>query len=233
MKQSLFSGLFIIALLLAACNNSNYNVKHELVSELDSVSYAIGIEFAKNLPRDGFDTVKPWIVARGLEDYFKKNEYLIPDEEIIDFLKTYVYKLKSEKYLAKYGDIKLEGEKFLEENKKKEGITCLAGGLQYEVLKEGSGPKPGAKSLVKLHYKGWLLSGEVLEDHMDGDPVPFMVDRVIPGWAEALQEMNEGSRWKLFIPYDLGYGTEIRPNSKIVPYSTLIFEIELVEVGEE
>ena len=120
--------------------------------------------------------------------------------------------------------------KFLEENKSKEGVKVTASGLQYIVLKEGTGAKPTAESQVKVHYHGTLIDGTVFDSSVDrGEPAEFGVNQVIPGWTEGLQLMSVGSKYKFFIPQELGYGAR-QAGEKIKPYSTLIFEVELLEV---
>lgn len=225
--------VLLIVSVAVSCTNNNNNVNRKLNSKLDSISYIIGLEFADKLPNDGFDTVNPWLVAQGMDDYYNKRDFLVPGDQAQGLLKAFAFEAKMEKYLEQYGDVKLEGEKFLEENSIKEGVLTLPSGLQYVVMKEGNGPKPQSDDLVMVYYKGWLLSGEMFDEHLDGNPVPFKVDRVIQGWTEALQLMKEGAKWQLFVPYDLAYGTELRPASIIVPYSMLNFEIELVKVGSE
>ena len=222
----------VIVFISISCNNKE-NVNLEIKNELDSVSYLIGVVLGENLPRDGFDTTNTWLVAKGLSDYYEKNELLIEVEDYKAFIRAFASREKIKKYLLKYGDVKSDGEEFLLENSKREGVVTLPSGLQYRVINEGNGPKPKSNDLVMVYYKGWLISGEVFDEHLDGDPIPFKVDRIIPGWTEALQLMKEGAKWQLFIPYDLAYGTEIRPSSIIVPYSMLTFEIELVKVGSE
>lgn len=227
-----FISLVVLIIISFSCRNKE-SVNFEIKNELDSVSYLVGVVLGENLPRDGFDTTNTWMVAKGLSDYYEKNDLLIEVEDYKGFIRAYASREKTKKYLSKYGDVKLKGEKFLEENSKKEGVVTLPSGLQYLVIKEGTGPKPKSNDLVMVYYKGWLLPGEVFDEHLKGDPIPFKVDRIIPGWTEAIQLMKEGAKWQLFIPYDLAYGTEIRPSSIIVPYSMLTFEIELVKVGSE
>ena len=227
-----FISLVVLVFISLSCSNKE-NVNLEIKSELDSVSYFIGVVLGENLPGDGFDTTNTWLVAKGLSDYYEKKDLLIEVEDYRGFIRAYASKEKIKKYLSKYGDVKLDGEEFLKENSKKKGVVTLPSGLQFRVIKEGIGPKPKSNDLVMVYYKGWLLSEEVFDEHLEGDPIPFKVDRIIPGWTEALQLMKEGAKWQLFIPYDLAYGTEIRPSSIIVPYSMLTFEIELVKVGSE
>ncbi|NDV93676.1 FKBP-type peptidyl-prolyl cis-trans isomerase [Dysgonomonas sp. 521] len=124
-----------------------------------------------------------------------------------------------------------EGEKFLAENKAKEGVVTLPDGLQYKVIKAGNGPKPAATDVVKVHYHGTLLDGTVFDSSVERkEPATFNVNRVIKGWTEALQLMPAGSKWMLYIPYDLAYGSR-GSGEKIKPFSTLIFEVELIEVN--
>ena len=227
-----FISLVVLVFVSLSCSNKEH-ANLEIKNELDSVSYFIGVVLGEGLQRDGFDTTNTWLVARGLRDCYEKSDLVIEVEDYREFIRAYASREKIKKYLSKYGDVKLEGEEFLMENSEKEGVVTLPSGLQYQVITEGIGPKPKSNDLVMVYYKGWLLSGEVFDEHLDGDPIPFKVDRIIPGWTEALQLMKEGAKWQLFIPYDLAYGTEIRPSSIIVPYSMLTFEIELVKVGSE
>ena len=123
-----------------------------------------------------------------------------------------------------------EGKKFLEENSKKDGIITLESGLQYQVLKSAEGPKPTINDQVTTHYHGTLLDGTVFDSSIErGQPATFPVSGVIKGWTEALQLMTVGSKWKLFVPYDLAYG-ERSAGPKIGPYTTLIFEVELISI---
>ena len=123
-----------------------------------------------------------------------------------------------------------EGEKFLAENKTKEGVVALPSGLQYKVVKEGTGAKPAAADMVKVNYKGTLLDGTVFDSNEGKEPITFNANRVIKGWTEALQLMPVGSKWILYIPYDLAYGAQ-GSGDRIKPFSTLIFEVELLEIN--
>ena len=124
-----------------------------------------------------------------------------------------------------------EGDKFLAENAKKPGVKTTASGLQYEVLTEGTGPKPKASDTVRVHYKGTLLDGETFDDsYARGEPVEFALAQVVPGWQEGLQLMPVGSKYKLWIPGKLGYGEQGTPGGPIGPNATLVFEVELLDV---
>jgi FKBP-type peptidyl-prolyl cis-trans isomerase FklB len=123
------------------------------------------------------------------------------------------------------------GEEFLAANAKKEGVKTTASGLQYLVLKEGQGKKPGSSDKVEVHYHGTLINGKVFDSSVDrGEPITFGVTQVIPGWTEALKMMNEGSKWRVFIPSELAYGRKGTPDGRIGPNEVLIFEIELLNV---
>jgi FKBP-type peptidyl-prolyl cis-trans isomerase FklB len=201
-----------------------------LATQMDTISYCVGVVFGSNLPKDGFDTIDTKQLARGLSDYVDKKQPLIDKDKAKQILLDYHARQFISHQVEKYADNKIAGEKFLKENAKREGVVTLSSGLQYKILKKGHGPKPGPDALVLVHYKGELIDGTVFEDHLSDRPVPFFVNRVIRGWKEALQLMPEGSRWKIYVPYQLGYGTELSANSVIEPFSTLIYEIELVKV---
>jgi FKBP-type peptidyl-prolyl cis-trans isomerase FklB len=204
-----------------------------LATQMDTISYCLGVVFGSNLPRDGFDTVDTKKLAQGLSDYVDRKAPLIDKDKAKQILLDYHAKTLIDRQLKKYADNKIDGEKFLEENGKRPEVTTLPSGLQYKVIKEGHGPKPGPDDLVLVHYQGKLIDGLVFEEHLTGRPIPFFVNRVIKGWQEALQMMPEGSRWMFYIPYQLGYGTEMSANGVIPPYSTLIFDLELVKVKKQ
>ena len=136
---------------------------------------------------------------------------------------------RDEELKEQYADKVKEGEEFLAENGKREGVVTLPSGLQYEVIKEGNGDKPTASDRVKVHYHGTLIDGTVFDSSIDrGEPTSFGVTQVIPGWTEALQLMPVGSKWKLYIPSDIAYGS--RDTGTIKPFSTLIFDVELIDI---
>ena len=132
-----------------------------------------------------------------------------------------------------YAKEKAEGDAFLAKNRQKKGIVTTASGLQYEILKEGSGDKPKAENTVKVHYTGYLINGKKFESSLDqGDPVEFPLNEVIKGWTEGVQLMSVGSKYKFYIPTELAYGQNPQPGGPILPGSTLIFEIELLGFKE-
>ena len=155
---------------------------------------------------------------------------IMTKEEAQTFMQTQMDAVKAKAMEKKYADNKAAGEKFLAENKTKEGVVALPSGLQYKVVKEGTGAKPAATDMVKVNYKGTLLDGTVFDSNEGKEPITFNANRVIKGWTEALQLMPVGSKWILYIPYDLAYGAQ-GSGDRIKPFSTLIFEVELLEIN--
>lgn len=223
--------IIIILVLDTSCNNKK-TVDVGVRSKLDSISYCIGIVYGQNLHGDGFDTINPWVIAQGFSDLLDENEedLLIGKEEAKNILLEHYADIKRGRLLSQFEDVKLEGEEFLKKNSKKKDVVTLPSGLQYTVLKEGTGPQPKIDDVIGVYYQSWMLNGTLFDKHTEGDPVIYGVNRVLPGWTEALQLMRTGAKWKLFLPYDLAYGTEFNPNSPIEPFSTLIFELELVDI---
>lgn len=202
------------------------NKKVDLTTQVDSASYAIGVQIGENFAKQGLDTVMNVdLILEGIKDQIAKNSKIDISEtdQIVQAFFTDMQKSQSS------GKVK-EGEDFLAENGKREGVTTTASGLQYEVLVQGDGPKPTITNTVKTHYHGTLLNGTVFDSSVDrGEPISFPLNGVIKGWTEALQLMPVGSKYKLYIPYDLAYG-ERGAGQLIGPFETLIFEVELLEI---
>lgn len=157
------------------------------------------------------------------------DDLLMDDMEAGAYVRKESQRRFDAKMEAEYGDNKAAGIAFLENNKNQEGVQVTASGLQYKVLKQGKGEKPVATSKVKVHYHGTLIDGTVFDSSVErGTPAEFGLNQVIPGWTEGVQLMNKGAKYQFFIPYELAYGT--RPMGEIKPYSTLIFEVELLDI---
>lgn len=229
--------LFLIiagaALILSSCGQKMTG-DAKLKSELDTLSYAIGSDMAKNLKRSAIDEINFELFKKAMMDVYEENDLKLSDEEVQEFLKNYSVKLrekqakKKEERAAKNLE---EGQAFLEENKAKEGINVTESGLQYEVIEEGTGESPGPESIVRCHYHGTLIDGTVFDSSVErGDTAEFALNRVIPGWTEGLQLMKEGAKYKFYIPTELAYGQNVRPGGPIEENMALIFEIELFEV---
>lgn len=199
----------------------------QTTTKMDSLSYSLGVLVAQNLKQQGLDQVDATSLAKGLEDVLKGDSLKIDVNTANQNVQNYMQAAQSKKFEKNIG----EGKKFLDENAKRAGVTTLPSGLQYEVLTAGTGPKPTADQQVTVHYHGTLLDGTVFDSSVErGEPASFGVTQVIQGWVEALQLMPTGSKWKLYIPYNLAYG-ERAAGGAIGPYSTLIFEVELLKIN--
>jgi FKBP-type peptidyl-prolyl cis-trans isomerase FklB len=203
-----------------------------LKTDKDKSSYALGLFIGKNLHMDP-TAVDSRILLRGLQDAMAGGKTLLTDDEMKDALTTLkaeMQKKQEEKMQAAGAPNQKEGEAFLAANKAKEGVVTLPSGLQYKILTQGSGPKPTLSDTVVCNYKGTLLNGtEFDSSYKRGQPASFAVGQVIKGWTEALQLMPVGSKWQLFIPAELAYGTR-GAGPDIAPNATLIFEVELISI---
>ena len=197
-----------------------------LKNNIDSVSYSVSVLIAKNLKNQGMDTIDATSMVAAVTDVFADNDLKISPEQANTIFQQYMQK-QSEKLNA---DKIAAGAAFLAENAKRAEVTTLPSGLQYEVLTAGTGAKPRANQKVTVNYEGSLIDGTVFESTFkQGRPATFGVTQVIQGWVEGLQLMEEGAKWKLFIPYDLAYGERGSPPT-IKPFSALIFTIELISI---
>jgi len=195
-------------------------------------SYAVGLNIGKSLRRDSVD-IDPIIFQQGLKDGLEGGKALLTDDEMKTTMTAVQADLRKrqEAEMAQAGEVnKKEGDVFLAANKTKEGVVTLPSGLQYKILKEGTGAKPTASDTVVCNYKGTLIDGKEFDSsYKRGQPATFPVGQVIKGWTEALQIMPVGSKWQLFIPSELAYGPR-GPSPDIGPNATLIFEVELLSI---
>jgi FKBP-type peptidyl-prolyl cis-trans isomerase FklB len=194
-----------------------------LKNQKEKVSYIIGTDIGVNLKRQSVD-VDPNALARGIQDALSGAKPLLSKEEIQEAMVAFQKEMAEKQ--------KQRGEAFLSENKKKEGVKALPSGLQYKVIKAGTGKKPKGNDTVTVHYRGTLIDGTEFDSSFRrGQPATFPVSGVIRGWTEAIQLMEEGAKWQLFIPPNLAYG-ERGAGGLIGPNATLIFEVELISVQE-
>jgi FKBP-type peptidyl-prolyl cis-trans isomerase FklB len=216
-----------------------------LTTQKQKASYALGMKIGADLKRQGVSpSVDAAITARGLKDAMAGTKALLTEDQE----KAALMQLQTEVRARQQAMMQEEqakaheasaparkaGEAFLAENKSKEGVVTLPSGMQYKILTAGTGPKPIASDTVTCNYKGTLLNGKEFDSsYKRGQPSSFPVSGVIKGWTEALQLMPVGSKWQLFIPADLAYGDSPRPGGDIVPGDTLIFEVELLSIGEQ
>lgn len=193
---------------------------------MDKFSYGLGMGIGQNLLSMGVKGMSVEDFVKGLIDVLEGNKTELTHSEAQKVVNEHFQKLAEEAYAVN----KQAGEKFLAENAKKEGVVVLPSGLQYEVLAEGNGKKPSATDRVQCHYEGTLIDGTIFDSSIKrGEPAVFGVNQVIRGWVEALQLMQEGAKWRLYIPYDMAYG-ERGAGEMIPPYSALVFDVELIKV---
>ena len=200
---------------------------------MNKVSYALGLGIGQQLAQMGASDLNIDDFADAIKDVINGNELKVPHKDAQTIVQEY-FRQQEERINAIRAEqgkaAKAEGEKFLAENGKKEGVVTLKSGLQYEVLREGNGKKPKATDQVKCHYEGTLINGQVFDSSVQrGEPAVFPLNQVIPGWTEGLQLMQEGAKYRFFIPYILAYG-ESGAGGSIPPFATLIFDVELIEV---
>ena len=218
--------LLIVAGFFMSCNVNKKMEKVNLDTGLERVSYSLGVTAGAYYLKQGFDSIDIDAFTVGFKAAVKEMDLQIPEEECNTVLQEFFNKASEQKA----EELQKEGAEFLAENAKREGVITLPSGLQYEVITEGTGPIPSATDKVKTHYHGTLIDGTVFDSSVeDGEPVSFPVNGVIAGWTEALQLMKVGSKWRLFVPYDLAYG-ERGAGQLIGPYTALIFDIELLEI---
>lgn len=193
---------------------------------MDKISYALGLGIGHQLKNMGIENFSVEDFAQSIKDVMEDKATAMTSQEAQVLLNTYF----QEKQKAESQKAISEGKAFLEENAKKEGVVTTKSGLQYEILTEGTGKQPKATDTVRCHYEGSLINGSVFDSsYKRGEPAEFGLSQVIPGWTEGVQLMKEGAKYRFYIPYLLGYG-ENGAGSSIPPYSTLIFDVELIKV---
>lgn len=239
MKKIILPAIIAVALMSSCGNNDSKDVV--LANEIDSVSYALGANMANNIVKD-FSEANSDAFIKGFNDVLDSATLKITLEELQGVLQPFFQRKQQEAMIKQqqeaekaaqeqFGDVKIQGEKFLEDNKSKPGVKVTASGLQYIVMKEGKGKQPTAESNVEVHYHGTTPDGTVFDSSVErGESITFNASQVIPGWTEGLQLMKEGAKFKFFIPQDLAYGANPRPGGPIKPFMPLVFEVELIKV---
>ena len=200
---------------------------------MDKLSYALGLGIGRQLSQMGANDLNAADFAQAVKDMIDGKEPKVPTAEAQQIVEDFFQKQEERQRAEaaeKYKGAKSEGEKYLSENAKKEGVVTLPSGLQYQVLKEGNGKSPKATDKVVCHYEGMLIDGTMFDSSIQrGEPATFPLNGVIAGWTEGLQLMKEGAKYRFFIPYQLGYG-ERGAGASIPPFATLVFDVELIEV---
>lgn len=214
-----------------SCQQSGSNKTAKLETAADSASYAIGLQMGGNLKTNleeapGGDQLNVEILANAFIASAKGEETQMTAEQADGVVRSFFQKIATDEAQKNLE----EGNAFLEKNKAREGVVTTQSGLQYEIIKAGTGPKPKETDQVKVHYHGTLIDGSVFDSSVErGEPATFPVNGVIPGWVEALQLMPVGSKWKVYLPSDIAYG-ERGSGGKIGPNTVLVFEVELLEI---
>ncbi|MDQ3192499.1 MAG: FKBP-type peptidyl-prolyl cis-trans isomerase [Bacteroidota bacterium] len=228
-KNVVLIGLSV--LVLGSCNLLKKTQKEEksenkLETATEKFSYSLGLSIGENLKSAGLDTIDIDLLTLGINDVLLSKELLINQEEASIVVQQYIADLENRRLKVN----KMVEEKFLNENKQRQGVQETASGLQYEIIVKGEGPKPTIVDSVLVHYHGMLLDGAVFDSSVErGEPMMFPVASVIPGMQEAILLMTKGSKFKLYIPSNLAYG-EDGAGGVIEPYSTLVFEMELIDI---
>jgi len=232
-KLSFLLPLFGGILLFTACNGTTNSQtktgKVKLGTDIDSASYALGVNVASQVKNQGFEDMNFEAFLKGVKDIYEGEDLIITEVESQSVLQDFFMRgveRASQKNLE-------EGLAFLEKNKGKSGVVTTESGLQYSIMKDAQGPKPKAEDEVEVHYHGTLIDGTVFDSSVErGEPITFPLNGVIPGWTEGVQLMPVGSKYKFFIPSELAYGPNPRPGGPIGPNMVLIFEVELISIVE-
>lgn len=199
-----------------------------MATDKEAVSYCVGMSMGGSLMQQDLGELSPEIIAEAISDIFSGKELKFTPQQANDIIQQFV----SEQGAAKYGKNKEAGEVFLKENGMRREVTVTASGLQYEVINESEGAMPGPEDQVTVHYHGTLIDGTVFDSSVSrGEPATFGVNQVIKGWTEALQLMNKGAKYRLYIPQDLAYGANPHPGGPIEPFMALVFDVELIEIA--
>ena len=220
--------MLVLVSTMPSCSNAQPSHSTQIITQMDSVSYALGVLFATNMKSEGMNDINSEALASGFSAVMNDNATMAPEEA--DALVRTAMEAVKEK--ASEAD-RAEGEAFLAENANKDGINVTETGLQYRHDTEGTGNQPGPTDKVTVHYKGTLLDGtEFDSSYKRGEPISFPLNGVIPGWTEGLQLMKVGGKTTFYIPQDLAYGARPNPGGPIPPYATLIFEVELLGIED-
>ncbi len=200
----------------------------KLKTGTDSLSYALGVMFGKNIQTGGFENINTEIFAQTVQKILHNETLEMTPEQASAVVNAQYQKVLKTKYEKNLKD----GRAYLNAIKKNPGVVSLPSGLQYKVITKGNGPKPAAADKVTVHYHGTLIDGTIFDSTVERkQPIELTVNQVIPGWIEALQLMSVGSKWLLYVPSELAYGENPRPGGPIEPNSALIFEVELLSIN--
>ncbi len=228
--------LFVFSLIslfiISACSQDKKYASVKLKTKEDTVSYYIGLMYGSQFKQGKIDSlINIEALAKGLSEGTSKDSLPVSTFIVQTYLNTYFTDLQQSQTKAKFKGYIAENEAFLQDNAKKDSVQTTQTGLQYVIVREGNGTKPTINDRIRVHYTGKLIDGTVFDSsYKRNEPAEFNVGEVIPGWTEAIQLMSVGSKWRVFIPENLAYGAQAPQGSVIKPYSTLIFEVELLAI---
>jgi len=234
-----FSNFFALAftgmLFMASCSSGQNYSNVKLNTKEDTVSYYLGISYGSSMKEAYVDSIFNYeAFAKGISDAFNTEGEVVSNYLIQTYLNMFFTEFQEEQIRNQYQDYIAENDLFLEENAQRDSVVTLPSGVQYVILTESDGAKPEPTDQVKVHYVGYLIDGTQFDSSYErGEPAVFGVDQVIEGWSEVVQLMTVGSKWRAYLPADLAYGANSPEGSLILPYSTLIFEIELMEINPQ
>jgi len=218
--------------IISSCSSEKKYAAVKLKSKEDSVSYFLGLNFGTQFKQAKIDSLINYkAFMKGITEAIEKDTLPVSQFIIQTYLNQFFTELQAEQTKKQFKDYIAENKAFLETNSKKDSVVTLPSGLQYVILREGKGIKPTLNDRIKVHYTAKLIDGTVFDSsYPRNEPAEFNVGQVIPGWTEAIQLMTVGSKWRVFIPENLAYGSQAPQGTVIKPYSTLIFEVELLEI---
>lgn len=229
---NIVAALAIVLMVISGCESDSFSGDADLETNIDSVSYAFGYLYGQQMSQQGMDDLNPETLAQGMQAALNEDSSLIKESNLQGILRSYQMKAQAKlqrKRAAEAQENKEAGEKFLAENKDKEGVQSLESGLQYKVLEKGDGVSPSLNDTVVVSYTGTLLDGTEFDSNEEVE-IPLIKGRLIEGWIQGIPLMETGATYKFWIPGDLAYGANPRPGGPIGPNETLVFEVELLEV---
>ena len=219
-------------IIISSCSSEKKYAAVKLKSQGDTVSYYLGLTYGGGIKQANIDSVFSYqAFMKGMNESIKEDSLPVSQYAIQGYLNNFFVQFQQEQVKNQFNDYIAQNKTFLDANAKKDSVITLPSGLQYVVLREGTVNKPTATDKIRVHYTGTLIDGTIFDSsYQRNEPAEFNVGQVIPGWVEALQLMPVGSKWKIFIPENLAYGSQSPQGSNIKPYSTLIFEVDLLEI---